>query len=57
MNALDTKIDSMVKRFATDYSDISYNELNYSVNQMLRVMSRAHVIKFLKYAESLKAGN
>lgn len=56
-NALDAKIDSMVKRFATDYSDISYNQLSHSVNEMLRVMSRAHVIKFLKYAESLKVGN
>lgn len=56
MNALDIKIDSMVKHFSINYSDISYGELSHSVNQMLRVMSRAHVISFLKYAESLKVG-
>lgn len=56
MNALDIKIDSMVRQFSIKYSDISYSELSHSVNEMLRVMSRAHVIGFLKYAESQKAG-
>jgi hypothetical protein len=56
MNSLDKKIDSMVKHFSTNYSDISYNDLSQSINEMLRVMSRAHVIGFLKYAESVKAG-
>lgn len=56
MNALDIKIDSMVQQFSINYSDISYDDLRHSVNEMLRVMSRAHVIGFLKYAGSLKAG-
>ena len=56
MNALDTKIDSMIQQFSINYSDINYGELRHSADEMLRVMSRAHVIKFLKYAESLKAG-
>jgi hypothetical protein len=56
MNALDVKIDSMVKNFAVNDSNISYTELSHSINEMLRVMSRAHVIGFLKYAESVKAG-
>ena len=56
MNSLDIKIDSMVQQFSINYSDISYGDLRHSVNEMLRVMSRAHVISFLKYAGSLKAG-
>jgi hypothetical protein len=56
MNALDIKIDSMVQQFSTTYSDINYRELRNSADELLKVMSRAHVIKFLKYAESLKAG-
>jgi hypothetical protein len=51
MNALDRKIDSMIQ----DYP--RYDELQFAVSEMLRVMSRAHVIKFLKYCKSLeKAG-
>jgi hypothetical protein len=50
MNALDMKIDSMIKNHER------YNELQLAVKQLLRVMSRASVISFLKYAESLNAG-
>jgi hypothetical protein len=50
MNALDIKIDSMIKNHER------YNELQSAVKQLLRVMNRASVISFLKYAESLNAG-
>jgi hypothetical protein len=51
MNALDLKIDLMIKNHQR------YDELQISVLQLLRVMSRAQVISFLKYAKSLeKAG-
>lgn len=56
MNSLDIKIDSMVRQFAVNNTDINYNELRYSADELLRVMSRAHVIAFLKYALSMKAG-
>jgi hypothetical protein len=48
MNALDLKIDSMIKDHPR------YDELKISVLELLRVMSRAHVISFLKYAKSLE---
>lgn len=51
MNALDLKIDSMIK----DYP--RYDELQVCVSEMLKVMTRAHIISFLKYCKSLeKAG-
>ena len=50
MNSLDLKIDSMIK----DHE--RYNDLQVAVSEMLKVMTRSHVISFLKYAESLKVG-
>lgn len=50
MNKLDHKIEAMLRQ----YPELDYDQLHFSVNQLLRVMSRAHVISFLKYAESLK---
>ena len=50
MNKLDHKIEAMLRQ----YPELDYDQLRFSVNQLLRVMSRAHVISFLKYAESLK---
>ena len=51
MNALDRKIDLMIQDHPR------YDELQVSVLQLLKVMSRAHVISFLKYAKSQeKAG-
>ena len=50
MNALDKKIDSMIA------SHERYGELQIAVSELLKVMTRAHVISFLKYANSLKGG-
>ena len=48
MNKLDKKIDDMIRQYP------EYAELRVAADQLLRVMSRAHVITFLKYADSLK---
>lgn len=48
MNSLDKKIDSMIVGLE------SYADLRIAVSNLLRVMSRAEVISFLKYAESVK---
>jgi hypothetical protein len=48
MNALDRKIDLMIQNYPR------YSELQVCVTQLLTVMSRAHVISFLKYAKSLE---
>ena len=48
MNALDTKINQMIVNHER------YPELQIAVSELLKVMTRAHVISFLKYAESLK---
>lgn len=53
MNTLDIKIDSMVRGFAQRNPKIQYGELRHSANEMLRVMSRAQVIAFLKYAQTV----
>jgi hypothetical protein len=50
MNKLDQKIEDMIRQ----YPESDYDALRSSINQLLRVMSRAHVISFLKYADSLK---
>lgn len=50
MNALDIKIDSMIR----DHE--RYGELKVAVSELLRVMSRAAVISFLKYADSINGG-
>jgi len=47
MNKLDMKIDSMIANHER------YNELQLAVSELLKVMTRAHVIAFLKYADSL----
>lgn len=51
MNALDIKIDAMVHQFADNNPKIQYGELRHSANELLRVMTRAQVISFLKYAQ------
>ena len=48
MNALDRKIDSMIQDHPR------YDELQVAVSELLRVMTRSHVISFLKYAKSLE---
>jgi hypothetical protein len=48
MNSLDRKIDSMI------VGEERYADLQIAVCNLLQVMSRAHVISFLKYAESMK---
>lgn len=48
MNALDRKIDSMISNYPR------YSELQVCVSEMLTVMTRANVISFLKYCESLE---
>ena len=50
MNKLDQKIEDMI----CQYPESDYDALRFSINQLLRVMSRASVISFLKYADSLK---
>jgi hypothetical protein len=47
MNALDRKIDSMIKEYD------QYEQLKYCVSELLRVMTRSGVISFLKYADNL----
>lgn len=50
MNALDRKIDSMIKDLP------EYESLKVSFDSFVKVSNRAAAIKFLKYAESLKMG-
>jgi hypothetical protein len=51
MNALDLKIDSMIK----DHPQ--YTEIKASIDALVKVSHRAGAIKFLKYCDSLvKAG-
>ena len=57
MNALDMKIDLMIEQFAKNNSKIQYSELRHSANELLRVMSRAQVISFLKYAQKQSKAN
>jgi hypothetical protein len=52
MNALDRKIDSMIKDFD------QYDQIKVSIDALVAVSHRAGAIKFLKYAINLtKAGN
>ncbi len=48
MNALDIKIDSIIKKYP------EYEQLKTSMTALVEVTNRASAIKFLKYAESLK---
>ena len=51
MNALDLKIDSMIKNHP------QYAEIKVSIDALVKVSHRAGAIKFLKYCDSLaKAG-
>ena len=47
MNALDLKIDSMIKNHP------QYAEIKVSIDALVKVSHRAGAIKFLKYCDSL----